>query len=120
LKRKEKTEGYDIIEIDHSSLTTDDAHEYHYYYMDELTNVEKVSTEVLTIQFESFFVNDEVDEYDEDDPLSGDEEEIDYPSTESDGGINSWERGSSEDDWNGAGPHGEQSSDDEYGDEYDY
>jgi hypothetical protein len=120
ITKKEKAEGYDIIEINHSSLLSDDAHEYDYYYMDEVTNVEKFPGDVLTIQFESFFVNDEVDEYDQDDPLSGDEEEIDYPSSESEGGsINSWERGSSDDDWNGAGPHNE-SSDDEYGGDYDY
>jgi len=116
--KTEKTEGYDIIEIDHSSLMTDDAHEYDYYYVDEITNLDKVSGEVLTIQFESFFVNDEVDEYDQDDPFSGDEEEIDYPDTDSEAdSINSWERGSSDESWNGAGPGGgEYSSDDDYSD----
>jgi hypothetical protein len=119
ITNKEQAEGYEIIEINHSSLKSDDAHEYDYYYMDEVTNVEKFGGDVLIIQFESFFVNDEVDEYDQDDPLSGDEEEIDYPSSSNseDGSINSWERGSSDD---GAGPHGDVSSDDEYGDEYDY
>jgi hypothetical protein len=122
ITKTEKTEGYEIIEINHSSLMIDDAIEYDYYYIDEVTNLERVSGEVLTIQFESFFVNDEVDEYDQDDPLSGDEEEIDYPSSDSEGAgsINSWERGSSDDDdWDGAGPHND-SSEDEYGDEYDY
>jgi len=118
ITKKEKTEGYDIIEIDHSSLMMDDAHEYDYYYVDEVTNLDKVSGEVLTIQFESFFVNDEVDEYDQDDPFSGDEEEIDYPDTDSEAdSINSWERGSSDESWNGAGPGGgEYSSDDDYSD----
>jgi len=121
--KKEKSEGYDIIEIDHSSVLADDAHEYDYYYMDEVTNLDRVSKEVLIIQVESFFVNDEEDEYDQSDPFSDDEGEIDYPSSESEGDINSWERGSSDDDWNrdrhGAGPLRE-SSDDEYGDVYDY
>jgi hypothetical protein len=118
ITKTEKTEGYDIIEIGHSSLMTDDAHEYDYYYMDEITNIEKVSGEVLTIQFESFFVNDEVDEYDQDVAFSGDEEEIDYPDTDSEGNsINSWERGSSDDSWNGAGPGGgSYSSDDDFTD----
>jgi len=121
ITKKEKAEGYEIIEINHSSLMSEDAHTYDYYYMDEVTNVEKFAGDVLTIQFESFFVNDEIDEYDQDDPLSGDEEEIDYPTSDSEGGsINSWERGSSDDDWNGAGPHNQMSSEDEYGDEYDY
>jgi len=119
---KEASEGYEIIEINHSSLMTDDAHEYHYYYMDEVTNIDKLSNDVLTIQFESFLLGSEnADEYDEDEIVySGDEEEIDYPSTDSEGGINSWERGSSDDDWNGAGPQGHESSEDEYGEEYDY
>jgi hypothetical protein len=117
ITKKEKTEGYDIIEIDHSSLMMDDAHEYDYYYVDEVTNLDKVTGEVLTIQFETFFVNDEVDEYDQDDAFSGDEEEIDYPDTESEGdSINSWERGSSDDSGNGAGPGGGDSSDDDYSD----
>jgi len=119
ITKKEKTQGIEIIEIDHTSLLGNDAHEFHYYYVDEVTNLDKVSSEVLTIQFESFFVNDEDGEYDEeDDPFSDDEGEVDYPSSESDDDINSWERGSSDDE-PGAGPHRE-SSDDEYGDEYDY
>lgn len=120
ITKKEKTEGgYDIIEIDHSSVSMDDAHEYHYYYVDEITNVDKYAGEVLTIQFESFFVNDEIDEYDQDEVFSGDEEEIDYPSSESEGDIHSWERGSSDDGWEGrgAGPHCE-SSEDDYDDYY--
>lgn len=101
IANKEFVDGIDIIEIDRP---TDDAgpndnEEYHYYYMDEdVSHVEKYKNNAIVIQVESFLVDDEINEYDEDDFFdSDDRSDIDYPDTpSSDGGLNSWEDNSSD------------------------